>query len=173
MPLPDDFKLTVPEKKEYELLPKDTYQVRITKLDLKKDQPIYNSTEVEDKLAFEFVVVEEGEYKGRRLWLDVRTIMSAGSNGYSPSWLYKLFCAINRVMLSDEEAKGVAAKDIDSMLGQEVRLVVTQQNNRKGEPKNKITDVLPLKGQISASADTAKPAEPLISEDINVDDIPF
>lgn len=169
MSLPENFKLKIPEKKDFELLPDDTYQVAITKLELKEGQPVYESKtgEVEDRVEFEFTIVEDGPYKGRKLWKNVSTTMSAGSTGYSPSGLYKLFCAVNRFSLSDEEAKSVEAKDINEMLGKELRLVVKQEKSRKGNTKNKIKDVLPLKNALPASL----PQE--YAGDINVEDIPF
>lgn len=173
MPIPDNYNIPVSEATEYELLPEDTYQVQITKLDLKTDQTIYQSTEVEDKFAFEFTIVEEGEYKGRKLWLDVRTIMSAGWTGGSPSWLYKIFCAVNAIQLTDEEAKSVTAKNVNEMLGKQLRLIVKQKPNQKGIIKNKIVDVMALKGAAIGWEEPVVDHSSIEEEDINVDDIPF
>lgn len=178
--IPDSFKPSVPSKKDFELLPDDTYQVVISNIDYKEQQPVYQSTtEFEDKLNFEFTIVEEGPYKGRKLWKETNTVMKAGNKGYSPSNLYKLFCAVNRVKLQDEEAQSVVAKDINAMVGKELRLVVKIEPNQKGEDKNKVKDMLPLK--VASVPSLAVNNEPLpldpmaipIGEDINVDDIPF
>lgn len=172
MPIPEDFKIASGEKKEFDLLPEDTYQVEISKIELRKDQPVYNSDEVEDKFSFEFTVVEEGMYKGRKQWLDVRPIMSAGFEGGSPSWLYKLFCAVNQVQLNDDEARGISTKTINDMEGQQLRLVIKQKKNQKGVLKNKIGDVLPTKGQPIGQETIARPRLP---DSIQIDDgdIPF
>lgn len=173
-PIPDSYSIPVGQKKEFDLLPEDVYQVQITKLDLKEDEPIYQSDEVEDKFAFEFTIVEDGQYKGRKLWLDVRTAMNPAFSGGNPSWLYKLFCAVNNVVLGDEESKSVTATSINDMLGKQLRLTVKQKMNQVGKMKNKIADALPLKGN-ALEWETAKPAEEVIEnpEDLDVEGIPF
>ena len=185
MGLPNNYQPKVPERKEFELLPDDTYEVEITKMEFKENQPVYQKEgEFEDKLNFEFTIVEESEFKGRKMWQETRIVMSAGSKGYSPSWLYKLFCAVNRANLTDEEAKGVAASDINDMLNKRVRLVVKTEPNRKGEMKNKIKDMLPVKNystnntlpqvdKLQEQINTQKPASIAAADEIDVDGIPF
>lgn len=167
MPIPENYPIpTGGEQSEFELLPEDIYAVKITKLDLKENQPVYQSTETEDRFAFEFTITEEGQYKGRKLWRDARTIMSAGFTGGSPSWLYKIFCAVNGVQLDNDEAKTVTARSINEMEGKELRLVVKQKQKQNGDMKNVIVDALALK---SGTAPTTPPP----SDDISVEDIPF
>jgi hypothetical protein len=183
MGIPDEYQLPVAGSgKEYELLPDDVYEVVISKLELKKDQPIYNSQETEDKFAFEFTVSEEGKYKGRKLWLDVRTVFSAGSTGFSPSWLYKIFSAVNGVNLNDEEARSVTAKNINEMFGKSLRLVVQQKQNTKGDMKNKISNVMASKASNTVPSvsnfeksleEIPTPQPPELDEDIRLEDIPF
>jgi len=170
MPIPETYAIPISDKEEFELLPEDVYVVEITKLELKSDQPVYQSTELEDKFAFEFTIQEDGGYKGRKLWLDVRTSMSAGWAGGSPSWLYKIFCAVNGIMLNEEDLKTVTANNVNEMIGKSVRLVVKQKLNTKGVLKNKIEDVMALKGSPlpSSPLPETKP-EPIVG----VDDIPF
>ncbi len=168
MAIPDGFKISTASKKEFDLLPEDTYQVEVSNIELKKDVPVYQSEDVEDKLAFEFTIVEEGMYKNRKQWLDVRPVMSAGGS-VQPSWLYKIFCAINQVQLNEDEAKGISTKTINDLEGRQLRLVIKQKANQKGVLKNKITDVLPIKGQPLGE----QPA--LVDDSIQLDnsDIPF
>lgn len=177
MPIPNDYNIPVSTSSgdDFELLPEDTYQVEITKLELRTDQPVYQSDAVEDKFSFEFTITEDGGYKGRKLWLDVRTIMSAGFSGGSPSWLYRIFCAVNGVNLGEDEVGSVNATSINEMEGKQLRLVVKQKLNGKGVLKNKIIDVMALKGK-PTEAITTDPAtipDPTIIADVNVDDIPF
>lgn len=145
--IPEDYKIPVQEKPVYELLPDDTYEVEISKIDLRVDQPIYmKPDEVEDKFNFEFVILDEGEFKGRKQWKEVRTVMSAGSDGYDPSWLYKIFCAVNNVKLTDDDAQTVSVNSINDMIGKRVRVVIVQKINKKGVMVNNIANFLPLKG---------------------------
>ncbi len=169
--IPDTYqiKATQPTNKtDFELLPDDVYQVEVSKLELKVDQPKYKSTEVEDKFGFVFTVVEEGKFKSRKLWLDVRTYVSPGYNGKSPSWLYRIFCAVMDTKLDEQSARSVGIKDLNDLVGKQLRLVVKQQPNSQGVMKNKIVDVMPLKG---AAVDFNTAMAP--DEDIKVEDIPF
>lgn len=181
MPVTDSFSLqkNSGDTAKYPLLPADSYQVIVKDVTEKKDQPVYQKPdEVEDKLGFEFEVIEEGEFKGRKLWQDVRKKISSGgdSNGksFSPSTLYRLFCAVNNVKLSQPEADSVGATDINSLIGRQVRLVVQQKPNLRGELKNKITDFLPVKSQIKPPIEDY----PVLSHDeqvadIGAEDVPF
>lgn len=179
MGLPNDYKLQSPGKGNFEPIPQDMYQCVIRKIELKKDQPVYQSTEVEDVLEFEFEVVEDGQYKGRRLWKKVRPIMSAGwskaGKSGSPSWLYKLFCAVNNIQLSDDEAKATDANTINGMIGKQVRLSVKVKDKW-----NNITDMLPIKSELAVEEQVAEdaagepdPVDTVAHDDVNVDDIPF
>ncbi len=186
MPLPDEYNIKKTEKTEFDLLPNDVYQVKITNLELLENEPVYASTEVEDKLNFEFTITEEGQYKGRKLWMKMRPIMSAGYSQGQPSWLYKLFCAVNQVTLRDEEAKAITAKNVNELVNKEVRVTVKQKPSKKDSSKvyNNITDFLPVKS-IIAPIEQVAPLAPFmpepapddllepVDEDINVDGIPF
>jgi hypothetical protein len=186
MPVPDSFSMNrgSTDTGKYPLLPADSYQVVIKDIEEKKDQPVYQKPgETQDKLGFEFEIIEEGEYKGRKLWQDARPIISSGgdSNGkvFSPSTLYRLFCAVNNVKLSQDEADSVGAKDINGLIGKQVRLVVQQKPNMKGDLKNKITDFLPVKSQIKPPiedfGDEPKDYVPPDYEPVTIDpsEIPF
>lgn len=164
--IPKDFKVQTPEKSSFEVLPEDTYQVEIEDIELKTDQPVYQSEEVEDRFSFKFRVVEEGEHNGRYLWLDVRPIMSAGGTGMNASWLYKIYSAVNQVKLTDEQAKSVGGDQVNDMVGKQLRVIVKQKPKQNGELRNKITDVLPLKTKLAPKVD---PGEIVIESE----DLPF
>jgi hypothetical protein len=179
MPIPDNYTIPVSSSDNLPLLPPDTYVVEITGLELRNDVQLYQSTETEDRFNFEFTILEEGEFKGRKQWKEVRTVMSVGWSGGNPSWLYKIFCAVNNITVSEDDANKVTAQDINSMIGRQLRIVVEQKANQKGELKNKVTNVLPLKGApIVEQPLIEDDAEPDFSEDpdsekIDSDDIPF
>lgn len=175
MPIPNDYEIPINagSKQEFELLPDDVYEVVISNLDLKKDQPVYQSTEIEDKFAFEFTVVEEGKYKGRKLWLDTRTVMGAGFDGGSPSWLYRIFCAVNSIQLSDTEAKSITANNINGLSGKSLRVVVKQKLSATGKTRNKIVDVMPTKLSLKPLEFDSPVSTPTDDEEISVEDIPF
>lgn len=172
--IPKDFQVQTGGNTDgFEPLPADTYQVEIEDIELKKDQPVYmKPAEIEDRFSFKFKVVEEGDWKNRYLWKEMRPVMSAGSNGYDPSILYQIFCAVNGIKpgeLTEDEVKLVGSDQINQMIGQQLRLVVNQKPNAKGEIKNKITGFLPLK----AGAVTKPKAENTPEIQIDDSDIPF
>lgn len=146
MAIPQDYVPKTPPKKEFDLLPEDTYETEITNLELRKDQPTFNDpTVLEDRYNFEFTITEEGDFKGRKMWKEMRPILSAGGGNISPSWLYKVFCAVNQIKLSDEEAKMILVDKVNELEGKKIRIVVIQKPNKKGELKNKIGNFLPSK----------------------------
>lgn len=176
MPIPDNYQLPVQEKKEFDLLPEDMYEVIISKIDYLQDQPVYNSAETEDRFKFEFTITEAGQYAGRKIWLEVRPTMTAGFKGGQPSWLYKIFCAVNHVELTDDEAKSVTATNINDMEGKGLRIMVKEKKSKTSEKYyNKVGDVLALKQQpnLSGEIDLVPEPEPAGDDDINVADIPF
>ncbi len=176
MPIPEDFGglTTAKNKKVYDLLPADVYQVRITGLELRKEKVYQQPGLEEDKINFEFTINEEGQYKGRKLWQSMRPNMTAGFAGGQPSWLYKLFCAVNNISLTDDEASNITAKNINELLNKEVRVVVKQKTSQTGNQRNNIVDFMPLKQGAASSVDAAQtPPSASIEEAINVDDIPF
>lgn len=174
------------EKPDFLVLPEDVYQVKILDIKLLENQPKFQSTDVEDVLKFEFVVTEAGEFNGTKLFSkNIRPMLSAGSTGYSPSTLYKIFSAVFRVSLSEEESKTVSAQNINDMIGKEVRVHVKPITSKSsGKTYNTITDYLPLKLEVAAQgianrvdALSQKPvdpyADPKNDSDIDVDSIPF
>lgn len=147
MPIPESYAIPVGDSQQYELLPDDIYDVQITKIELRTDQPIYQSTDTEDKFSFEFTIAEQGEFYGRKLWLDVRTVMTAGWAGGSPSWLYRIYCAANGITtkMDDDAVRQVSARSINALEGSFLRLVVKQKPNQSNVLKNKIVDVMAMK----------------------------
>lgn len=151
----------------FEPLPADTYQVEIEDVELKQDVPVYKKPdETEDRFSFKFRVVDESEWNGRYLWKEMRPVMSAGSGTYDPSILYKIYCAVHNIKpgeLSEDEVKSVGGDKVNDMVSKQVRIVVDQKANTKGEIKNRITGFLPLK--VKAIPKKAEPSEIIIDKD--------
>lgn len=166
MSIPTDYKMEAPVQGDFELMPADTYDVEIENIELLENKPVFNKPdETEDRFKFTFRITD-GEFANRKLWIEARPVMSAGTANLTPSWLYRIYCAVNQVKLSDDEAKGVSGDMVNAMIGRKLRVIVQQKATKKGDLRNKITDVLPLK-QSAAS----KPKDDVIQ--IDNDDIPF
>jgi len=65
MSLPADMEMKSPEKKEWPIIPEDVYQVEITDLTAVEDEYKGEKKEV---FKFEFTIIEDGPYYGRKLW---------------------------------------------------------------------------------------------------------
>jgi len=134
----------VPEKKTYELLPPDTYNASIDKIedDTRKN---YNDPNItEDYMKFTFNITEPG-YEDRKIWANATPSLFPGSTGLSASTLYSILSAVNRKEYSEEESKAITAANINELEGKTLRLIIKQARNRKGEMKNKIDGYLPSK----------------------------
>lgn len=111
----------------FEPLPEGTYTVRLTDVEARQ------SAKGNPNWSWTYEVVD-GEFKGRRLWDNTSLVEAA-------HWRLKQVF----------DAYGVPADtDTDELVGQRVRLVVSQRvipvGQRAGEVGNQVDRVLPLKG---------------------------
>jgi hypothetical protein len=79
MPVSPNTKFETPERKIYEALPADMYQVQITDIAEKLMPPYGKPFDIPDEeketfINFEFTILDEGEYRGRKLWKAVRPV---------------------------------------------------------------------------------------------------
>lgn len=170
-------------RQEFDPLPEDTYQVQILDIKLKKDQPSFKDPEVKhDLFAFTFVIVEKGEFFKRRLWKDVTQKINPAFSGGSASWLYRIYCSALGINLTEEEIKGITTKDVNNLIGRQLRLLVKHKLTKKGEIKDVIEETLPVKEELEfnpvdsvTKVKKTTDIEPITSsdEEIDVDDIPF
>lgn len=176
MPLPSNYgNLKSAEQPDFKVMPDDVYQVKIMDIKLLENQPQYKNPQVmEDQLKFEFLVTEEGEFKGTKLFSkNIRPVMNAAFAGGSPSTLYKIFCAVNNITLDPEAAKTVTAANINDMIGKEVRVrVKPTQSKATGKTYNNVDDYLPLKSyKVNPNPLTSGGSPP--TELPDPEDIPF
>jgi len=145
--------VTVPETREYELLPKDVYQVELLDIE-NKTEPGYQTSELEDKLVFVFAVIEDGENYGRRQWKNCTTKLSKFKGG---SNLYKTLVGLNGGKeFTDAQVASpetIASDDVlNALIGKQVRLSIgiVEKQTKKGEFKNVIESFLPIKSKLPA-----------------------
>lgn len=145
-------KVIVPETKEYELLPKDVYQAQLLDIENRTEQA-WNSNEMVDKIVFTFVLIEDGEHYGRRLWQHCTTKLSKYKGG---SNLYKVLAGLHGRDFTDAEVASpekIAGDDaLNSLIGKQVRLTVgvVEKQTKKGEFKNTIESFMPVKSELPA-----------------------
>lgn len=138
-------------KKDYELLPKDVYQVELLDVEIKEQQK-YQSQEREEVLNFTFVVIEEGKFYGRRIW---QTCSQKMAGGQKQSNLYKVLAALEAREFTVEECQNPAflndEKFMNGQVGKQLRLTVGQKTSETtGKLKNFIDSFLPVKATLPA-----------------------
>ncbi|HEY6186471.1 MAG TPA: hypothetical protein VIW80_02245 [Pyrinomonadaceae bacterium] len=164
MPVSQSVKFEIPEKKVYEALPANVYQVQITDISDKLKSPYGKPFDIPDEeketfLTFEFTILNEGEYGGRKLWKDMRPVPPTPPEGnFKASWMYRLVSAVQGSPVTFANGVNWGAEETNALIGQQLRIVVTK--TEKGEKTyNNITEVLPIE----------KPLEPKeVSNEVEV-----
>jgi hypothetical protein len=126
------------EKKEFEPIPANTYQVQISDLKEKWKAPWgtpKDSEPTEPYITFEFTILNEGDYKGRKLWKDVRPVSPIPSEdaAFKPSWLYRIVSAVIGHPISYAEGVNWGVEETNGLIGQQLCLIVNQTPPKKRE----------------------------------------
>jgi len=147
--LQSGFKTRQVQKGNFPILPEDTYQAVIEDVNL-VEQPVYESPgEKEEVLNFQFLILEEGEYAGQRVWKKVRPILNAGFDQGQPSWLYELSKAVMKALPNDKQLEeGLSAEDLNELIGKQARLIIKIKTSKKGKEYNNITGILASKKDV-------------------------
>jgi hypothetical protein len=154
MPVSNSVKFEKIEKKEFEPIPANIYQVQIGDITEKLKTPWgspQGTEPTEQYLTFEFIILNEGAYKGRKLWKDVRPVSPTPSEGgsYKPSWMWRIVSAVYKHPFTFQEGASFGPEAVNSMIGQQLRLIVNQTpKNAQGKSYNNITEVLPVEGEM-------------------------
>lgn len=161
-----------PEKREFELLPEEVYEVVISSIEEGERVVYQHPDEKEEIIKFTFEI-EEGEYKGRKLWKDCSPIMWPGSDKGSPSTLYLIYSAGTGKKLSFEECEFVGPTEINELEGKRLRAIVIQKKSSKGELVNKVDGFLPARGVKIVESEESMINTELEDNKINESDIPY
>jgi hypothetical protein len=147
--LDDTFKMPKQELKTFEPLKAGVYQCELADVELKDATDF--SGNPSKQLTFTFVVVEEGEDYGRKLWANASLKMVSGTK---PSNLWKILCGITGKQYTKEEC---ASSDewltfvlLMSFVGKQNLLAVSQKAKQAGGMKNVIDSILPIKSKLPA-----------------------
>ncbi len=132
--LPESHRPKAPEETEFIPLPEDTFQVHVSDINLKTKHNAFRNEE-EEGSDVEFLILDEGENRGRRLWKWVRPIMAAGNANNKPSWLYVIASkALGREFTAEE----VTLFSANVLIGKQLRAVVNQPQGKNGKTYNNI-----------------------------------
>lgn len=138
----------MPERKEYEAIPGNLYQVQVTDITEKLKAPYGKPFDIPDEekepfINFELTILNEGEYRGRKLWKDMRPVPPTPPEKYKPSWMYRIVSAILGYSILYEDALNWNMERTNSLIGEQLRVLVTKTD--KGDKSyNNITEVLPI-----------------------------
>lgn len=143
--LPENYKAKEAQKVEFDPLPEDIYQVEIADAAL-VDAPVYKKPdETEELINFEFVVLDEGQFRGRRLWKKVRPVINEGGNGFKASFLYELMCKAMKIQLKKQEALDLA---INVLLGKQLVVAVDAKPGKNDKVWNNIRSFTQVKDML-------------------------
>lgn len=147
--LNETFSMPKQEMKTFEPLPPSVYQCQLTDIDL-KDGTDFSGNPAKN-LAFVFTVIEEGEYYGRKLWMNASLKMCGGTK---QSNLYKILTDVTGKQFSKDECatsdKWLTFVWLTSFIGSQNLMAVSQKAKQTGGMKNVIDSILPVKSKLPA-----------------------
>jgi hypothetical protein len=139
--------MKVPEKKDWPVMPEDVYQVQIT--DITAEQSEYKG-EKKDVFKFEFTIIEDGPYYGRKLWKKgTQTAPIPYSSGKNPlTW--KVASAVLKHPLTEDEGKSFSAADMNGLIGEQLRVGVVVTPPKDGKQYNNAESFFGIKAELPA-----------------------
>jgi len=152
--------LRQPERKEFDLLPEDTYEVIIEGLKDRERDVFEEQGKKETVIAFTFRIIEDGPYNGRKLWKDAHPVLWPGEVFGNPSTLYQIYSVATGKKLTQAECEAMEdISAINALEGMPLRVVVTQKKSRAGKLGNRIVSFLPSKENQYADEPTTENGE--------------
>src|SRR5688572_24766392 len=119
MPLPAGSRPQQAQRQEFDPIAEGVYQVDIVDIDQKDSPKFNNPTETERVWEFQFQILTDGPFKGRRLWKRARPVIAAGDK---PSILYQITSrALAAPQMSEDEA---LARDPNDLIGKQMQVLV-------------------------------------------------
>ncbi len=146
--LPAGINFKMKEGKTFDPLPEDVYQVELFDIEL-QEKPSYNDKTVMEKvMSFQFVVLDEGEFRGRSIWKNfVPIYLYIGKNGKNA--LYQITEAIIARELKDEEIATFGSDFINKLVGYQCRVTVKNKEGKEGKFFSNIDTFLPKKASLT------------------------
>lgn len=146
--LPSGINFEEKEKMEYDPLPEDVYQVQLLDVEMQSKPSYDDKTVMEDVLSFQFVVLDDGEFRGRSIWKNfVPTYLYNGKKGKNA--LYQITEAIIRRELKDEDKQNLSSDFVNTLVGYQCRVTVKNKTTGEGKIFSNIDTFLPAKANIN------------------------
>lgn len=165
MPVSSSTQFKMPERQNYEAIPGDVYQVQVTDISEKLMPPYGKPFDIPDEeketfINFEFTILDDGEYRGRKQWKAIRPVPPTPpeDSKFKPSWMYRFVSAINGMPMTYANGINWSAEQTNNLIGKQLRVTVTKTD--KGDKSyNNITEVLSAKVQLAPIEANNEPAQ--------------
>lgn len=113
--------------RDFKVIPEGLYQVVLedvvpVETEFKGEKSI--------KLRFQFVILDEGEFAGERLFLKASQTVSNWNN--NPSWLYRLISIFRSEPTEEEKENGVSGSMLNSFIGRQALVMVNNSQSQDG-----------------------------------------
>jgi hypothetical protein len=142
--IPNDKILPPIERKEYIPLPEDVYHAELIDVEYREGTN-FNTQEPEERLNFTFAIIDEGDNYGRRVWKEVRPVISVKPKH---SNLWELVKQLTGREFTNEEClkqhEQLTPEFLNSLVGIHKRLALSIHTSQTGRKSNKISSIMPM-----------------------------
>lgn len=142
MPIPEGYALPKSEKKVFELLPDDVYEVKVK--DIEKIVSPFKDDDGNEREVFKFTFsVEDAAFPNRLVFKEIAPYAYISKKG--PSMLLKVFNAVEKRDLSETEAEAIGSEQVNALIGKSLRANVGHKTSAAGNDYNLVNGFLPSK----------------------------
>lgn len=154
----EELKIEKKEKETYPPLPKNIYQAQILDVNLVEAKGQF-AKEGEKNLAFQFTLLEgkdkDESLRGRNVWDNfVNPYLYIGKNGKNS--LYRIFEAVIGRELTPEEEVTLDQKNVNGLVGKQIRISVEPKQAKNGNIYNNIVDYFSITQDLPPLTDEEK-----------------
>lgn len=128
-------------------MPEDVYQVEITDLTAEESEWKGEKKEV---FKFEFTIIEDGPYYGRKLWKKGARVSPLPSTNNKAPLTWKVASAVAKHPLSEEEGKSYTITHMNALIGKQLRIGVMVTPPKDGKQYNNAESFLMAKTPLPA-----------------------
>ena len=157
--------LQSPQTKEWPLIPEDVYQTEITNIEYKVEPNRFKQKDTDpdevQRMNFEFTIIEEGSYYGRKVWQKMAPIKPYPPQGKGKStWVYRLASAMEGHSITKDEADRYGTSNINGYIHRQVRVTVKHSApNAQGKQYSNVESFLSIKSELPAFDENKVPKE--------------
>ena len=142
MPIDTSFQMPKSEKKVFELLPDDVYEVKVK--DIEKIVSPFKDDDGNEREVFKFTFnIEEAPHQNRLVFKEVAPYAYISKKG--PSVLLSIFNATEKRDLTEAEAEQIGSEQVNALIGKQLRVNLGHKTSAAGNEYNVVKGFLPSK----------------------------